>query len=167
MTLYTNVDRVFTVEPRIGSVTNINSETVALFIDDAEALVNAELVRNYTIPVTSLAPMVVAIATDLTIYRILALRIFTQERLKDSIWPDKFKAAEDKLKRLGEGDLLLVDNSGDVIGARTDIAPVTSTTKDFHPTFSELSFTEDIQDPDKLDELANERDLDRVRDRVT
>jgi len=166
VSIYTDVDRIYAVEPMIGSLSAISSADLGVFISDAEAEVNAAIVRSYTVPVASSTPLIRAITTDIAIYRVLSRRVFTQERLKDSTWPDRFKESNDLLEKIATGDLLLVSISGDILTTRGDIAELTSTTKDFHPTFSELSFDDAVQDQDKLDELASKRNIG-IKDRLT
>lgn len=165
MTLtYTTVDRMLAVEPRVGSLLSVNCGQMVIFATDAEAEVNGALGKFYDVPVVSPAsgntvPLLTSIATDIAIYRLLSRRIFTQERLQDSVWPDKFKEAGDQLGAIKDGTMLLFDNSGTLIVDRTDIAEVYSSTMDYVPTFTELDSTEQRVDPQKIRDERDARDF--------
>ena len=156
---YTSVERVFDIVPMLGELSSLTSAQVVIFGEHAEAEVNVALARNYTVPVSGNPPMLQALATELCIYRILAQRVFTQERLQDSVWPTVFKDARELLAELAKGSGLLVDSAGTVIGARTDIASPKSNTMDYHSTFSDLPPIDWFHDKDKVDDLEDERDL--------
>ena len=156
---YTSVARVYDQEPAIETISDLTSAHVYSFGEDAEAEINAALARNYTIPVTGSPPILQTIATDITIYRILSRRVFSQERLQASTWPNAFKESRDLLKALVEGNSPLVNSAGTVITARTDLAQATSNTENYTQTFSELNDIEAVIDPDKRDDLRDERDL--------
>jgi phage gp36-like protein len=146
------------MEPQIGSLTDITSADLAQFMVDAEAEVNAMIARQYTTPVSGSA-LLEAAATDISIYRLYSRRVFPGQKLKDSDWPDRYKEARDVLKMVAAGEMILVDSAGKIITARTDVAEVFSSTEDYQPTFTELGAVRDRIDPDKLEDLADERDL--------
>lgn len=162
---YTSVDRVLEQEPMLGSVTTLTSAHMFTFVQDAEAEVDATIALRYAVPVTGEPPILRTVATDLAIYRILR-RFYTQERLKDSVWPQAFKEARDTLKMLAEGSKLLVDTSGTLIAARSDVDEVWSSTEAYHPTFHEGPRGSHIVDEDKLEDIADERDLGSFGDLV-
>lgn len=156
---YTNVERIYDIEPKLSSISDLTSAQVVTFATDAEAEVNANLVRNYTVPVAGTVPLLEAIATDIAIYRILSRRVFTQERLQDSGWVDRFKEARDMLSDLLKNKILLVDVNGKLITSRTDVAKVFSNVKSYLPTFHEAGTLDHVQDPNKIDDLIDERDI--------
>lgn len=160
MTLrYTSVATVAGLYPMVGSVTTLTSADLYKFAYDAEAMVDGYVARLYDTTSTAGIPLLEALATDITMYNVLAKRIFTQERLKDSGWPDRFKEAKDTLKEIAEGTISLVVSGGTLNSVRTDRAQIWSTTKGYVPTIAELDERLHRVDPDKIDDLESERDV--------
>lgn len=158
---YTTVARIRQQHPLIGSMTTLSSNQIFEFTTDAEAMINAKISKQYTVPVTdvSVPPLLTTIATDLSVYRILTQRVFTQERLKDSVWPDRFKEAQDILDEIADGKIALTEVDGSLVPTRSDVADVWSNTKDYEPTFTELGDLDHVVDPDKIDDLKGDRGL--------
>lgn len=154
---YTSVDRMLTVESMLGSVTSITTGTLSTFAHDAEADVNGYLAARYVVPVTGSPPLLVSIATDLALYRTLSRRVFTQERLKASTWPQTFKEALETLKEIAKGDVLLTDATGAVIAERSDLDLPWSDKKDYLPTFHEGREGTHTVDSEKIDDELEER----------
>lgn len=155
---YTDVARVLSAEPPLTTVTSMTSAQLFLYVADAESIVNAMLARTYTVPVTGSPPVLVAISTDLSIYRALR-RVFSGERMKDSQWVKSFKDAMDMLGEIARGEIPLVTASGALIESRSDYAQVYSSTQNYVPTFSELDMVFSEVDPGKIDDLLAERDF--------
>ena len=158
---YTSVDRVYDVEPMIGSIDDLtSSQVLTAFIEAAEAEINARIATHYVVPITGSVPLLVAIADDLSIYRILTRRIFTQTQLENSTWPDRFKESMDTLALIAKGEIKLVDSAGTLIGARTDVAQVRTNNMNYQPTFHEGGdWVDQVKDHDKTDDLLDDRDL--------
>ena len=161
MPSYTSVNRIYQQLPAIGSMTTLSSAQVLTFVEDAENEINARLAPLYTVPVTGsgVPPILETLATNMAQYRILSRRVMTQEKLKESGWVDRFKEDSELLQKIADGGISLVDSSGTIIAGRTDQREVWSNTKDYLPTFTELGDLDQVQDPDKIDDLADERDL--------
>ena len=53
MSYYTSVANVYTLYPRVGSLSSVNSASVSFYIDQAENEINAYVVNNYTTPFSS------------------------------------------------------------------------------------------------------------------
>lgn len=155
---YTTVDKIFNTFPKIKEATSVTSEHIEVQILYAESMINARLANYYEVPITG-APLLEMVATDLTLFRLLALRIMTAETLKDSPWPARFKETKDVLDKLASGAMTLVASDGSIIEARTDRIEITSTTEDFHPFFDEGLPEEWFADPDKLDAITDDKDL--------
>jgi len=68
------------------------------------------------------------------------------------------KRGEEMLKKIVDREADVVDQSGDILGERTDAYMVDSNTKDYHDTFDEGSPLEWGPDHDKLDDISDERD---------
>ncbi len=154
---YTDVDRVFDTLPDLKTDTDLTSAHMVIFIEDAEADINAKLRSKYDVPVLGEVPLLKSIATDCSIYRVLSRRIFTQERLENSVWPDRYKECVETLDALAKGELTLVDSAGTIISADTTAESFQSTTKGDHQTFWEGGDFEQIQDSDKISDERNRR----------
>lgn len=153
--------------PGIGSRTNIVSADLHNnFLLTAESIIDSRLAKLYTLPITTECscgdtcniPILQTIATDLSLYRLLAQRIFTQEKKNESMWPDKFKQAMELLNDIAEGSMELVTEAGEIINERTDLAGVESSSEDYSPTMTEDDTRFQVDDPDKIEDIRTERD---------
>lgn len=165
-TKYTSIEEVYSFEPRIGSASNITSAHVLQHIEMTEAMIDSHIVKMYDLDALTAAnsvPALAAVSVNMSTYSILAKRVFTQQRLKDSSWPDRFKESEKFLEKIAEGELTLVAADGSIIAARTDIAEMWSNTMDYVPTMSELPPELNRLDPDKRDDLEDDRDVGGFR----
>lgn len=158
---YSSVDRVYDLEPLVGSLSDLTSaQLLSVFIDAAEAEMNARLSRRYTIPVPGTVPLLQAIADDISVYRVLSRRAFTQDQLKDSVWPDRFKESLNTLGEVASGKILLVDDTGAIVATLGNVASAKTNMDSFKQTFHEGgSWLDQVKDPDKVDDLLDERDL--------
>lgn len=158
MPRYATVDGIHTRLPYIQSLSNLSSADTVEFIEDAEAVLEAKVSKQYTIPVSD-SPYFNKLARDASICEILSRRVFTQERQNQSEWVDIFCDAFKRADDVASGKIPLLTSSGDLVNARTGVKEVWSDTKDYHPTFSELGRLDQIQDDDKIDDLEDTRDL--------
>ncbi len=71
-----------------------------------------------------------------------------------------------QLAQIGDGELPLVSMSGAVFAARTDFAPLHTTTMNYVPTFHEGPWETMIQDAQKIDDILNARDFGPFGTRV-
>lgn len=156
---YTTVETVLEMMPSIGSITTITSATIALFAGQAEARINAALSQQYLIPITGRIPVIEAVAADLTLYGLLAKRVFTGEQMNKSDWPDRFKEAVGLLDKIASGEMELLDSSGSSIAVReTGGAELWSNTMNYTPTFLEDDPERSYVDTAKLNEMGDRRD---------
>lgn len=159
---YTSVSRVNSAYPPIGSVTNITSGVVHQFAGDVEAEINAKVSKQYALPFTVEVPLLTAIATRETIYRIAVQRLLVQfPAAQQGQHPLQVQHKDDLklLQQIADGELQLVDSSGAVVAVDATQIEVYSTTKNFEPTFHEGSMIDTIQDKDKLDSILSDRGL--------
>ena len=158
---YTSVDRVYDLEPLVGSLADLTSaQLLSTFIDTAEAEMNARLARRYTVPISGTIPLLQAVADDIAVYRVLSRRMFTQDQLKDSVWPDRFKESLETLNEIASGKVLLVDDSGAVVSTLGTVVSAKTNVEAYLPTFHEGGgWLDQVKDPDKVDDLLDERDL--------
>jgi phage gp36-like protein len=146
--------------PDIGSITTLTSAHIATFAGQGEALINAKIGKSYSLPFTSEIPLLQNLSTDIGLYYLLSRRIYGPERLNASPWPDRYKEALTILDDVAEGKIPLVDSSGSIVGARTDLAKIFSTTMNNEPTFFEGgTWADQIIDKDKIQDELDKRDL--------
>tara|TARA_Y100000310_G_scaffold171492_2_gene171694 strand:+ start:8002 stop:8508 length:507 start_codon:yes stop_codon:yes gene_type:complete len=155
---YTDVDRIHNMVPQIGSLTSLTSAQTVELAEYGEAELNARIVKMYSVPVSGVIPLLQSLATDMAVYNVLAKRVFTNERLKDSVWPDRFKDALEVADRIAEGEITLVDSAGNIIGANTSTSELKTTTDGYTPTFTDgINFKDMVHDPDKVEAQQDER----------
>lgn len=159
---YTNVaSLMYGILPMLGSVTTITSAQLVTLAEGAEAKINSRIGRLYALPITATVPALITIATDLALYRALALRVMTQDVLKDSVWPARYKDAEDWLDRIAKGEDLLFDSAGAILQGQTALAPITSTTDAYLPAVSD-----GLDNPIQW-EIDNNKQRDDADDRLS
>lgn len=157
---YGTVDRIKLELPMINSMSTVSSNAISAYIENSESEVNGILANNYTIPATGsgVPPLLTTIVTDLSIYKILR-RVFTQERLKESTWPAQYKDTMSLLTKIANGDIPLVNPDGSIVEAITAQAVVKSNTSGYLPTFHEGHEYDQVQDPDKIEDIESNRGL--------
>lgn len=156
MPFYTTVDKLLVTLPMVGSITSISSADLAAFIDDADAIINAKLAKQFTVPVSG-APLLNSLAADIALARLLTRRVFTQEQANKSTWPDEYKAALETLDKIASGEITLVSSAGTVISAASAEGGVWSNTMGYVPTFNEDDPATNFIDSDKLLDIADGR----------
>jgi len=157
MSTYTTQSKVLLTLPSVGSVSTVGSADIAHYMDRVDNVINAKLSKRYTIPVSG-APILETIATDLTVYELLAKRIFVRNTSKDSPWLKEYKIAMDLLNEISEGKIELFDSSGATISAKsTGAGSVWSNNSGYTPTFQEDQFENQTIDSDKLDDIEDDR----------
>ena len=160
MSRYTTFSAVMALEPMIGSLSDLSSSNLfTQFIMPVEGRINAELSRRYPVPIASGSPILEGIASDMVVYRALR-RAFSQDQLKDSVWPTAFKEAADLLQKIAEGKVLLVNSAGTTIDQGGTVASPVSNTQGYLPTFHEGgSWMDQIKDANRSDDELNNRDI--------
>jgi phage gp36-like protein len=155
MPIYTTVPNVFSLYPRVGSLSSVNSAAVSFYIDQAEAEVNGYCINNYSMPFSSSPPLLSTICTEYALIKILE-RFFTQEVGSENKWVSERKDyVFDHLNKINAGDIglytssleLLVYNAGDTIY---------SNTMNYNPTFTMLDETLQQIDSDRLQDEWDE-----------
>jgi len=156
---WTTVSLMLTALPQIASKSSITSAEMYTFAGRAESLMRSKLARRYTLPFSETYEPLETIATDIALYFLLTRRVFTQERENNSEGPDRFKEGMEQLDQIAEGGLSLVDSGGAVVAERTDDIEMWSSTSGYEPTMTEDSQSNQLIDPDKIDDIQDERDL--------
>lgn len=154
---YTSVNNVLQIEPFIGSASHITSAHILAAIERAESEVNGILAQNYTVPLSGTVPLVKGVVEEITVYKLLAQRMFTAERLQESPWPRVFKEAYTRLNAIGSGKVTLVNSAGTVIEQITSQAEAKTNTMGWKPTHTMQPFEEQARDPNKMRSIRDER----------
>jgi len=159
---YTSVERINQAFPSISSVSNINSAVVAQYAESVEAEINAKIVKRYVLPLTAVCPILTAIATRETIYRIAVQRAlvhFPPAQQGQHPMLTQHKDDQKLLDQIAGGEVQLIDAVGAAVTPNTTDVEVYSTTKDYVPTFHEGPWVDTVQDQNKLDDIAADRNL--------
>jgi len=157
--VYTSVTRINSAFPSLSSVTNITSAIIDQYATDVEAEIDARIIARYTLPLSSVPPILAAIATRETIYRVTVQRALIQfPPAQQGRHPLQQQHIDDQklINDIVKGDLSLVASGGTEIAPSLAKQEIYSTTMTYVPTFSEGSQMDQIQDTTKLDDdLAN------------
>lgn len=157
---YTAVTLIGSLFPAVNSVSTINSGSIAYYCGMVEAEINTRLVKRYNIPFTVECPILTAIATREAIYRIATQRALVQfPPAQQGQHPMQAMHVADQrlLDEIVDGDIELVDSSGNVITPNAKDMLMTSTTVGYDPTMHEGRFEDMVVDPTKLDDILTER----------
>ena len=158
MPSYTTVTNVQDLYPRVGSLSSINSASIAFYIDQAENEINGYLANNYTLPFSASPPMITTLSTEYSLVKILE-RFFTQEVGSQNAWvAERKKYIIDTLNKLNEGTLGLVTSSGELLVYNSGDT-IFSNTMEYDPTFTMLDETLQQIDSDRLED-----EYDAVKD---
>lgn len=156
---YTNVSLMLTIMPSLVSHTNLTSLQLAIFASNAEQEINGMLAKRYDMPPSSQNNMLETLATELALCKVLTQRVLTGAKSNDSDWPSAFCKAVDKLKDIASGKIALVDNNGDPLAASTGQIKIWSDKSAYLPTMTEDGEINQVDDPDKIDDIREDREL--------
>lgn len=154
---YTTAALIAETVPAIGSVSNLTSSYISSEIGKIQAAIDVKLSRLYSVPFSTVPPLIQAIATDLTAKAILEKRIFTSNRVADEKLTAGFQGAEDLLSAVSSGAISLVDSAGNVIAQRTDQVLIWSNTSAYQPTFHNGAWGDMKVDEDRLEDDSEAR----------
>lgn len=157
---YSSVTRINTAFPMISSVSAISSGVVCQFIDDVEGEINAKIAKRYDLPIVGTCPILVAIATRETIYRITVQRaLITFPPAQQGQHPMQIQHKEDQalIAAIADGEIELVTTSGAVIGVDEGQVLVYSNTQNYNPTMTEGNILDEVVDPNKLSDILSDR----------
>lgn len=155
----TSVGAIIEAQPVIASASLITSAQLALHLGQAEAKVWAKTSLRYDVPISPVPPMLQSICLDLAVYGVLVKQAILANTLEDSPWPDRYKEALEELEGVADGTMPLLTSSGTVIAPSENPStyaygfPNTA----YQPTFTELPPEYNRPDPDKLEDLLDER----------
>lgn len=154
---YCNVQDIFEVVPSIGSHSSITSAYIAAEIGRTQAMIDGRLAARYSVPFSPVPHLIEAIAVDLSAKAIIEKRIFSTNRTADDKMLTGFEHAMKLLSAVASGTVSLVDSAGSIVAGRADVAQIWSSTDDYAPTMHSGEWADMVQDPDRLDDIADER----------
>ena len=147
-----------------GSASFNNLTTLAQkMIDQAESEIDKHLSQRYDISsatfqtTSSIPPAVTTVCEWLSIGYLYEA---TARGSKDAFQrADRYiKKAMKNLEAMLDYNANLVDANGDIVDSKSDDFQILSSTKDYEPTFNEDHPLNWQLDPDKADDIADERD---------
>lgn len=149
---YTSWDEIKALFPRVEVSSLTESSVGSYFIPNAEAFVNQQLGRFYSLPFSATPPIVKAIAQNYCMY-LIGRRFFSQGTKDSNKWVDEFKKdAYDLIASIVYSGSPLLDNSLQVISMATDREQIWSNTMDYTPTMDSRNPVDQHVDPDRLDD---------------
>ena len=111
---------------------SIGSSTFSVYMDKAEAIVNSAVGKKYSLPFTTVPPIIRDISFEIAAY-------YTIRAFSSRDWPnrnemlDDFKTAFEMLEKIRTGDIVLADTSGSLIAQLSGL--VKSNTSNYYPIF--------------------------------
>ena len=151
MPSYTTVGNIYSLYPRVGSMSSITSASVSFYLDQAENEINGYLINNYTLPFSGTPPVIGTLTTEYGLVKILE-RFFTQEIGSTNSWvKERRDYIFDYLAKLNTGDVGLFTNSLELISWNAGDT-IYSNTMTYNPSFNVLN------------EVYQQIDGDRLRD---
>ena len=130
------------------AATKVDSEEMQeSYTAGVEAIVNGFLADRYTVPVADKPPLLTDITVDL-VYAKIAVN-------QDKGIPAIKKAAMDLLMKIHDGTIPLINASDEEVASEPGVS--WSTEQDYESTHSHLGPDWDRVDPDRLEDLANDR----------
>jgi phage gp36-like protein len=144
------------------TIAKMDDTAVENKISYAESMINAYLSSRYTVPFVSTPPLVKTICIDMSAYYVLRT-LFTRDSVNKNKYIDEFLLKHlDTSEKTGtiydilNGLLPIIDDEGNEIPASSDL--IDSNTKDYVPIFDVDSDLDWRVDPDRLEDIANDRD---------
>ena len=163
---YTTTSLMMATLPDIGSVSTLTSGHIATFAGYAEAGINARITRLYSLPFTEDIPYLTTVATRKALHLLLSQRLIPLPGPRLAELVAQFSGVDEEIAAIADGLIILVSSSGAIVPGRTDVAEIWSTTRGYVPTFSELPPSLSPVDEQKIEDLADERELGSIRDKL-
>ena len=140
-----------------------HSATIAVIdqhIARADNIINGKIAMRYNVSslASNVPPLLKTISEDITSYYSYR-SFFSSDNQNFNDWTDKFKEAMALLDEIREGDMSLVDSSGNIIDeiSTSQVDKIESTTQNYQSFFDEDDVTEWAVDSDKLDSIEDNR----------
>ena len=142
----------------IGVTSTVLSDAaVGLHITRAENIINHYLSKRYTVPFTTVPPLIETLTIDIAAYFIMRSLVTKDSQNKNDWVDDLLKTAKEELKDLADGKRNLLDSSGTPI-AQLEVNDISSNRQGYTPVFDMDAVENQNVDSDLLTDIANERD---------
>ena len=141
-----------------GNTSTSDTAGVALFstqIDRAEGEVNSFLTARYSLPFSTVPPLVRSLTEDISCYYTVRAAYVHDGELQNK-FKDDFKDAFVTLKSIRDGETKLALTDGSILPSRADDRYRCST-EDYAPTFNHDDAKKWKTDQDRLDDIRTER----------
>lgn len=151
--VYTSWNDLKVLFPQLSTTSLTAAQAHGIFVAKAEGIINGRLAKKYSVPFSPAPQQIKSMAQDLSFYYI-GRRFFTQHAKKDdNDWLVSYRDdTMEELKAIMEGNAVIVDNSGSVIGVRTDQEQIWSDVTDFNPTMDNRDEVNQRIDPDRIEQ---------------
>jgi phage gp36-like protein len=156
---YSSVDDLYKAYPKVHTV-GLTPEELTVFIVRADALIDGYLGQRYAVPFASTPgatpPLIRMLSTDLAMMDVV------------DRWPNtpdwiirRIERAQEVLKMIAEGIMVVVGPDGGLTDVRTDIGMIRSNTADagYVPTFQSVPTLDERFDPNRANDERGDRGL--------
>ena len=151
---YCTAAQVRELLPKV-TTTALGNTAVEAMIARAEAYINGKLACRYTVPFTTVPPLITTLATEIAAYFVMRT-LFTQDSQNQSEWTVTFMEAMKMLDDIVTGKCVIVNTSGAEVSFSAD--PVSSNNQEYTPVFDVDEVENSVIDPDLLEDIADEKD---------
>ena len=138
------------------SVDEVATARFSKHIDRAESIVNGAVGRRYSLPFTTVPPVIRTISEDIATYYALRGSFSQDGKVKNPYLVD-YQSALDMLEKIMMGTMPLTYTDGSEVPANSANLFL-STTKDFRPIFGLDDAVDWRRDPDEVRQTQAERD---------
>lgn len=133
----------------------VGTSNFSKHIDRAEGLVNGYIAGRYSLPFTTVPPILITITEDISCYYFIR-STYVQDGQRKNEYADAFKDAIGQLESIRDGKTPLALTNGSLIPQITT-SKYLSSTKGYSPTFNEDDPEDWDIDADKLTDIGSER----------
>lgn len=147
--------------PKIGEAGyTASSDFIAEAIIEADAIVDAHLAVNYTVPFNPVPPLVRFLSTQIAVHQAFKM-LYPGDNIASNSYAEKYEAWEENaykmLRRLQKDELALTNTAGSVIAVKTGSQAIRGNQEDYHPVFDKDEPEHWGVDADQLEEISNDR----------
>lgn len=124
-------------------------------IDRAESVVNSYLTARYSLPFTTVPPILRTISEDLALY-FLVRSAYTQDGQNKNQYHDEYKWAMTQLDKIGKGEIKLALTDGSIVAPNT-AARIISSDTNYTRIFGKDDPDQWKRDDDEITDTSNAR----------
>lgn len=140
----------------VGVTVAVMDDTdVGTHITRADNLINARISNRYSVPFTTVPPIVETLSIEISAYFVMTT-LFTNDSQNKNEWVEVFKASIETLKNISDGKIEIIDSDGNAVTSR--VQSIKSTMQGHTPVFDLDSSENWAVDSDLQDEISDARD---------